>query len=103
MTPLPDRWRRLQASMRPGGALYHVRAMARALSGSEADQRVVGARGWGLALGHLASEAATALDDLEAILRCGALRAQDGAAFAVDPWHDGGGHHETCLCSECVP
>ena len=103
MTYLPDRWRRLQASMRPGGALYHVRAMARALGPSEADQRVVGARGFGLALGHLASEVVTALDDLEAILRCGALRSQTDAAFAVDPWHDGGGHHETCLCSECVP
>lgn len=103
MTYLPDRWRRLQASMRPGGALYHVRAMARALDASEADQRVVGARGFGLALGHLAGEVVTALDDLEAILRCGALRAQTDAAFAVDPWHDGGGHHETCLCSECVP
>ncbi len=102
MTPLPDRWRRLQASMRPGGALYHVRAMARALGASEADQRVVGARGFGLALGHLAGEVATALDDLEAILRAGNLRPQAGAAFAVDPWHSVKGHHETCLCAECV-
>ena len=103
MTPLPDRWRRLQASMRPGGALHHVRAMARALGTSEADQRVVGARGFGLALGHLAREVATALDDLEALLRCGHLRHQSGAAFAVDPWHDAPGHHETCLCPECAP
>jgi hypothetical protein len=90
--------------MRPGGALYHVRAMARALSASEADQRVVGARGFGLALGHLAAEVATALDDLEAILHAGNLRAQTGASFAVDLWHDSGSrHHETCLCSECAP
>ena len=103
MTPLPDRWRRLQASMRPGGALYHVRAMARALGTSEADQRVVGARGFGLALGHLAGEVVTALDDLEAILRAGNLRPQTGVAFAVDPWHSVEGHHDTCLCAECAP